>query len=56
LSNIAKAGIGKRNSVIKWLKNENNFGHMHANLLMGIYANDGKPVYSSEQNLFEQSI
>jgi predicted transport protein len=56
LSNISKSGIEKRNDVIKWLKNEHNFGHMNANLLMGIYANDGKPVYSSEQNLLDNQF
>lgn len=56
LSKITESGIEKRNDIIKWLKNEYAFGHMNANLLMGIYTNDGKPVYSSEQNLLDNQF
>lgn len=56
LSLIAGCGIEKRNDIIKWLKDEHGFGHMYANLLMGIYLNDGKPVYSSEQNLLDNQF
>lgn len=48
---VKNCGIEKRNDIVKWLKEEHGFGHMNANLMMSIYANDGKPVYSSEANL-----
>jgi len=56
LSTIKESGIYKRNDIITWLKDKHCFGHMNANLLMGIYANDGKPVYSSEQTLLDNQF
>ena len=56
LSTIKESGIEKRNDIIKWLKDKHGFGHMNANLLMGIYTNDGKPVYSSEQTLLDNQF
>jgi len=53
LSAIRESGIEKRNDIIKWLKDKHGLGHMNASLLMGIYANDGKPVYSSDQTLLD---
>ncbi len=32
-------------SIVKWLKEKYNFDHIDANLLAGIFLNDGKPVY-----------
>ena len=56
LSTIKESGIEKRNDIIKWLKVKHGFGHMNANLLLGIYSNDGKPVYSSKQNLLDNQL
>ncbi len=56
LSVVKNCGIEKRNDIVKWLKEEHGFGHMNANLIMGIYTNDGKPVYSSEVNLLDNQI
>ncbi len=53
---IKKCGIEKRNDIIKWLKVEHGFGHMFASLLMGIYANGGKPVYASEKTLLDNQF
>ena len=53
---IKNCGIEKRNDIIKWLKEKHNFGHMYASLLMGIYTNDGKPVYATEQNLLDKQF
>lgn len=53
---IQNCGVEKRNDIIKWLKEQHHFGHMNASLLMGIYANDGKPVYASEQNLLDNQF
>jgi len=56
LSAIKKSGIEKRNDIISWLKKDNPFGHMNASLLAGIYFNDGKPVYGSEEDLLENQF
>lgn len=47
LTEIKKSGKDKRNDIINWLKEKHNFGHLHASLLTGIYANGGKPVYGN---------
>jgi predicted transport protein len=56
LTIIKESGIEKRNDIIKWLKDHNNFGHMNASLLAGIYFNNGNPVYGSEQNLLDNQF
>jgi len=56
LDMIKKSGIKKRNAIIHWLKTTHAFGHMHASLLMGIYTNNGKPVYGSENELLDNQI
>jgi predicted transport protein len=56
VSAIKNTGIEKRNDIIKWLKEQNGFGHMNASLLAGIYFNNGKPVYASEQNLLDNQF
>lgn len=47
LSMVKKQGMEKRNDMINWLKKDLGFGHMNASLLIGIYLNDGKPVYAN---------
>lgn len=56
LTTIKSSGIEKRNDIIKWLKEQHNFRHMDAGLLVGIYANGGKPVYASEQSLLDNQF
>lgn len=56
LASIKGSGIEKRNDIIKWLKEKNNFGHMNASLLAGIYFNNGNPVYGSEQTLLDNQF
>ena len=56
LSVIKKEDITKRNDAIKWLKETHNFGHMNASLLVGIYLNNGNPVYGSQDDLLENQI
>lgn len=56
LTSMKESGIEKRNDIIKWLKETYNFGHMNASLLAGIYFNNGKPVYASEQNLLDNQF
>lgn len=56
LAVIEASGSKKRNDLIKWLKEENGFGHMNASLLTGIYVNGGKPVYGSTEDLLENQF
>ena len=56
LKNLKASGIEKRNDLVKFLKEENGFGHMNANLLTGIYLNGGKPVYESTEDLLENQL
>ena len=53
---VAASGLTKRNEIVKWLKEENGFGHMNASLLAGIYLNDGKSVYGSTENLLDNQF
>ena len=56
LGTVKDTGISKRNDIIKWLKETHNFGHKYASLLVGIYLNNGKPVYKSEDELLENQV
>lgn len=56
LNELKNSKIEKRNDIIKWLKESQDFGHMNATLLVGIFLNDGKPVYENEANLLENQI
>lgn len=49
-------GSRKRNDILKWLKQENGFGHMNASLLAGIYLNGGTAVYGSTETLLENQF
>ena len=56
LALINKSKISKRNDIIKWLKETHSFGHMNASLLVGIYLNNGEPVYGSQDDLLENQL
>lgn len=42
----------KSRDALAWLKTQHGFGHMSASLLLGIYANSGRPVYGNDQSRF----
>lgn len=56
LSLIKKSGIQKRNDILEWLKKGHGINHMHAQLITGIYLNNGKPVYIDQDNLLESQF
>lgn len=56
LAILDEFGGTKRPEVVKWLKENHGFGHMHASLLAGIHANGGKPVYDSTDNLLDNQF
>lgn len=53
LSLVKSSGIEKRNDIIAWLKKDNGLNHMQAQFVVGIYLNEGKPVYINEENLMD---
>jgi hypothetical protein len=56
MATLGSFGLGKRNDIVKRLKEANGFGHMNATLLAGIYLNGGKPVYGSTDDLLENQF
>src|SRR6185369_15372006 len=42
---IGGSGETKPNAILNWLKQTHNLNHMQANFLLGIYLNNGKPVF-----------
>lgn len=50
---VSKTGQGKRNDIMDHLKKEYGVNHMQAQFIAGISLNNGNPVYSNENDLFE---
>lgn len=50
---VKSSGIEKRADILDWLKKGHGLNHMQAQFVTGIYLNNGNPVYSNEDNLFE---
>lgn len=53
---IKKSGLEKRNDILDWLKKVKGINHMHAQLITGIYLNNGNPVYIDQDILFESQF
>jgi len=53
MSALKTSAPASRNDAIAWLKSHHGFGHMYASLLMGIFANGGRPVYGSSDSLLD---
>lgn len=50
---VKGSGLEKRNDILNWLKKEQGLNHMQAQLLTGIYLNNGNPVYINENALLD---
>ncbi len=48
---VKASGKTKQMDITKWLKAEHNLNHLQAQLLAGLYLNNGKPVYQNEDGL-----
>ena len=48
MSIIGATQLAKPNAILNWLKTEHKLNHTQANLLSGIYLNDGQPVFDYE--------
>lgn len=53
---IKPTGFKKQIEILNWLKKEHKLNHMQAQLLAGIFLNNGKPVYQNEGNLLENQF
>lgn len=56
LLELQNSNVVKRNDLVKWLKDKYQFKHTEAILLVGIFLNGGKPVYTSEEDLLENQL
>lgn len=45
---IKASGLSKQTEMVKWMKETHSLNHMQAQFLVGMYGNDGKPVYDYE--------
>ncbi len=53
---VGSSGIEKRNDVLEWLKKGHGLNHMQAQLVTGIYLNNGNPVYMNGNALLENQF
>jgi predicted transport protein len=53
---VKSSGIEKRNDILEWLKKGHGLKHMQAQLITGIYLNNGNPVYINENALLENQF
>lgn len=56
LAVVKPKGFTKQMEILNWLKSEHKLNHMQASFVVGIYLNNGKPVYQSEDNLLENQF
>ena len=45
MQTLESSGLQKNNEIVKWLKSEQDFNHMQASMLAGIFLNGGEPVF-----------
>lgn len=50
---VKASGIEKRNDILEWLKKGHGLNHLQAQLISGIFLNNGKPVYVNEDGLLD---
>lgn len=53
---LKTTGIDKRNPMMEMLKTTQGLNHMQAQLLTGIFLNNGQPVYMNEGSLLDQQF
>lgn len=53
---VKSSGIEKRNDMLDWLKKQHSLNHLQAQLIAGIFLNNGNPVYIEETNLLENQF
>lgn len=53
---VKSSGIEKRNDILEWLKKGHGLNHLQAQLITGIFLNNGNPVYINENALLENQF
>jgi predicted transport protein len=53
---VKSSGIEKRNDILEWLKKGHGLNHLQAQLITGIFLNNGNPVYVNENALLENQF
>lgn len=53
---VKSSGLGKQMEITNWLKAEHKLNHLQAQLLAGLFLNNGKPVYQNESNLLDNQF
>ncbi len=53
---VKASGLSKQMEITNWLKAEHQLNHLQAQLLAGLFLNNGKPVYQNETSLLENQF
>jgi predicted transport protein len=53
---VKASGLSKQMEITNWLKAEHKLNHLQAQLLAGLFLNNGKPVYQNETSLLENQF
>lgn len=53
---VKKSGLSRQMEITNWLKAEHGLNHLQAQLLAGLYLNNGKPVYQNESSLLDNQF
>lgn len=53
---VKSSGLSKQMEITNWLKAEHHLNHMQAQLLAGLYLNNGQPVYQNENALLNNQF
>lgn len=53
---VKASGLSKQMEITNWLKAEHKLNHLQAQLLAGLYLNNGKPVYQNEGVLLDNQF
>lgn len=56
LIQVKSSNFEKRNDILEWLKKSHQLNHLQAQLITGIYLNNGNPVYINENALLENQF
>lgn len=53
---VKASGLNKQMEITNWLKATHKLNHLQAQLLAGLFLNNGKPVYQNEASLLENQF
>lgn len=56
LSLVKSSDFQKQNDILEWLKKGHGLNHMQAQIVAGIFLNNGNPVYGNENALLENQF